>query len=32
MGKVMKEALVKLAGQADNQQVSALVKDRLSKM
>jgi len=32
MGKVMKEALVKLAGKADNQQVSALVKERLSKM
>ncbi|MBF0489953.1 MAG: GatB/YqeY domain-containing protein [Candidatus Omnitrophica bacterium] len=32
MGKVMKEALVKLAGQADNQQVSAIVKERLSKM
>lgn len=32
IGKVMKEALVKLAGVADNQQVSALVKERLSKM
>lgn len=32
MGKVMKEALVKLAGQADNQQVSALVKERLAQM
>jgi uncharacterized protein YqeY len=32
MGKVMKEALVKLGGQADNQQVSALVKERLSKV
>ncbi len=32
MGKVMKEALVKLAGKADNQQVSAMVKERLSKM
>jgi uncharacterized protein YqeY len=32
MGKVMKEALVKLAGTADNQQVSAQVKERLSKM
>ena len=32
MGKVMKEALVKLAGQADNQQVSALVKDRLLRI
>ncbi len=32
MGKVMKEALTKLAGQADNQQVSALVKERLSKI
>ena len=32
MGKVMKEALGKLAGKADNQQVSAMVKERLSKM
>jgi uncharacterized protein YqeY len=32
MGKVMKEALTKLAGQADNQQVSALVKERLARM
>ena len=32
MGKVMKEALAKLAGMADNQQVSSMVKDRLSKM
>jgi uncharacterized protein YqeY len=32
MGKVMKETLTKLAGQADNQQVSALVKERLSKI
>ncbi len=32
MGKVMKEALAKLNGKADNQQVSALVKERLSKM
>ena len=32
MGKVMKEALTKLAGKADNQQVSGQVKERLSKM
>ena len=32
MGKVMKEALAKLAGVADNQQVSSLVKERLSKI
>lgn len=32
MGKVMKEALVKLGGKADNQQVSALVKERLAKI
>ncbi|MEI7998630.1 MAG: GatB/YqeY domain-containing protein [Candidatus Omnitrophota bacterium] len=32
MGKVMKEVLTKLAGVADNQQVSALVKERLSKI
>ncbi len=32
MGKVMKEVLVKLAGAADNQQVSGLVKERLSKV
>ena len=32
MGKVMKEVLAKLAGQADNQVVSALVKERLAKM
>ena len=32
MGKVMKEVLVKVAGQADSQAVSALVKERLSKL
>lgn len=32
MGRVMKEVLVKVAGQADSQAVSALVKERLSKM
>jgi uncharacterized protein YqeY len=32
MGKVMKEALAKLAGQADNAQVSGLVKEYLSKI
>lgn len=32
MGRVMKEVLAKTAGQADNQAVSAAVKDRLSKM
>src|SRR3989338_3944609 len=31
MGKVMKEVLAKVAGQADSQAVSALVKERLSK-
>ena len=30
MGRVMKEALVKLAGQADNQIVSQMVKERLT--
>ena len=32
MGKVMKEVLAKVAGQADSQTVSALVKEQLSKM
>ena len=32
MGKVMKEVLAKVAGQADSQAISALVKERLSKM
>jgi hypothetical protein len=32
MGKVMKEVLAKVAGQADSQAVSALVKERLSKL
>ena len=31
MGRVMKDVLTKVAGQADNQTVSALVKDRLSQ-
>lgn len=31
MGKVMKEAMAKLAGQADNKTVSDLVKERLSR-
>jgi len=31
MGKVMKEVMAKTAGQADNQVVGALVKERLSK-
>lgn len=32
MGRVMKEVLAKVAGQADNQTVGAIVKERLSKM
>jgi len=32
MGRVMKEVLGRLAGQADNQTVGALVKERLSKI
>ena len=32
MGKVMKDVLAQLAGKADNQIVSALVKERLSKI
>jgi uncharacterized protein YqeY len=32
MGRVMKEVLGRLAGQADNQTVSALVREHLSKM
>ena len=32
MGRVMKEVLAKTGGQADNQTVSALVKERLSKV
>ena len=32
MGKVMKEVQVKVAGQADNQVVGQLVKERLSKI
>ena len=32
MGKVMKETLAKLAGKADSQVVSGLVKERLTKM
>ncbi len=31
MGRVMKDVLAKVAGQADNQVASALVKERLSK-
>ena len=31
MGRVMKEVLSKVAGQADNQTVGALVKERLTK-
>jgi len=31
MGRVMKEVLARAAGQADNQTVGALVKERLSK-
>ena len=31
MGRVMKDVLAKVAGQADNQAVGALVKERLSK-
>ena len=31
MGKVMKEVLSRTAGQADNQTIGALVKERLSK-
>ncbi|MBI3314333.1 MAG: GatB/YqeY domain-containing protein [Candidatus Omnitrophica bacterium] len=32
MGKVMKEVLAKVAGQADSQAVSVLAKERLSKL
>lgn len=32
MGRVMKDVLARVAGQADNQEVSRLVKERLSKM
>ena len=32
MGRVMKDVLGRLAGQADNQTVGALVKERLSKI
>jgi len=32
MGRVMKEVLARTAGQADNQTVGALVKERLSKI
>jgi len=32
MGRVMKDVLARLAGQADNQTVGALVKERLSKI
>ena len=32
MGRVMKEVLARTSGQADNQALSALVKERLSKL
>jgi uncharacterized protein YqeY len=32
MGRVMKDVLARTAGQADNQTVGALVKERLSKI
>ena len=32
MGKVMKDVLAKVAGQADNQTVGSLVKERLTKV
>ena len=32
MGKVMKEVLPKVAGQADNKQVSDLIKEKLSQL
>jgi len=32
MGKVMKDVLARVAGQADNQTVGVLVKERLSKI
>ena len=32
MGRVMKDVVTKVAGKADNQAVSALVKERLSKV
>ena len=32
MGRVMKDVLAKTAGQADNQTIGALVKERLSKI
>jgi len=32
MGRVMKDVLARVAGQADNQAVGALVKERLSKI
>ena len=32
MGRIMKEVMAKTAGGADNQSVSAMVKERLSKM
>ena len=32
MGRVMKDVLVRIAGQADNQTVGALVKERLTKI
>ena len=32
LGRVMKDVLGRVAGQADNQTVGALVKERLSKI
>ena len=32
MGRVMKDVLVRVAGQADNQTIGALVKERLTKI
>ena len=32
MGKVMKEVLAKVSGQADNQMVGSLVKERLASV
>ena len=32
MGRIMKDVLVRVAGQADNQMVGAFVKERLSKI
>ncbi len=32
MGRVMKDVMIRVAGQADNKEVSVLVKERLSKI